>query len=99
MENLEIRVRELEGGMAEMRGVVTSSNSLVNQLQETLKDLGNSFREFSATNIKMQVVMEGLSKEIERGNKNQESMNKKIDSYFKKIFSFSVIFLSLFFLF
>lgn len=80
IDNLENRVEKLEEGMGQMRVDSASSTSLLAQLRETLKDLGSSFREISATNVEMKTTMQSLQREIERGNKSQEIINKKIDT-------------------
>ena len=83
MDNLDIRVTKLEEGMGLMQISTASSNSLITQLKETLKDLGDAFKEFSVTNVKTQSSLESLQKEIERGSKSQELLGRKIDSLAK----------------
>ena len=76
---IEARFREIEGGMAGMRIENASNNSITTQLKDTLKELSASLKSFGETNLQMQVTMNSLQKEIERGNKFQEVTSRKID--------------------
>lgn len=79
MENLESRVNRLEEGLDSMKTKASSTEILAEHLKNTMKELTIVVKELGQTNIQIQVAIQSMQKEIEKGNVSQEKMGKKID--------------------
>ncbi len=83
MENLETRVSRLEEGLDSMKTKVSSTEVLAGHLKDTMKELTTVVKELGQTNIQIQVAIQSMQKEIEKGNISNEKMGKKIDEIAK----------------
>lgn len=83
MENLESRVNRLEEGLDSMKTKASSTEVLAGHLKDTMRELTTVVKELGQTNVQIQVAIQSMQREIEKGNLSNEKMGKKIDEIAK----------------